>query len=75
MYEFQIFQLLLAEGRWSDEPMVEAILARRFALVALMHPLDTPVELTRWTPAIRDALAASYVPAGQEPGFWLYRPR
>jgi hypothetical protein len=74
MFEFQIFQLLLAEGRWSDAPIVEAILARRFALVALMHPLDTPVERTRWTPAIRDALASSYVPAGQAPGFWLYRP-
>jgi hypothetical protein len=73
-YEFQFFQMLSGEGRWSDQPVVDAIHARRFPLVVLMHPLDTPVEHTRWTPGIRDALAASYVLAGQEPGFWLYRP-
>jgi hypothetical protein len=73
-YEFQFFQLLSVEGRWSDGPIVEAIRARRFPLVALMHPLSTPVEHTRWTPGIRDALQASYIPAGQESGFWLYRP-
>jgi len=74
VYEFQIFQLLRVEGRWSDAPIVQAILARRFPLVALMHPLDTPIDQTRWTPAIRDALRAEYTPAGQDSGFWLFRP-
>jgi hypothetical protein len=73
-YEFQIFQLLLAEGHWSEEPILAAIRARQFGLVALMHPLDAPIPQTRWTPAIRDALLAAYVPAGQQAGFWLYRP-
>jgi hypothetical protein len=74
-FEFQIFQLLHAEGRWSEQPILEAIAARRFALVALMHPLDGPLDGTRLTPAERDALLAAYAPAGAEAGFWLYRPR
>ncbi|MGI9145013.1 MAG: hypothetical protein ACR2IK_00435 [Chloroflexota bacterium] len=74
-FEFQIFQLLSAEGQWSEQPILAAIAARRFELVALMHPLDGPVEGTRWTPALRDTLRASYAPAGQRAGFWLYRPR
>ena len=74
-YEFQIFQLLNVEGRWSEQPILEAVAARRFALVALMHPLDGPVQGTRWSSALRDALTATYAPAGSEAGFWLYRPR
>ena len=73
-FEFQIFQLLNAEGQWSEQPILDAVAARRFSLVALMHPLDGPVEGTRWTPALRAALRAAYVPAGQQAGFWLYRP-
>jgi hypothetical protein len=75
MYEFQIFQLLEAEKRWTEEPIVEAINARRFAVVALMHPLDGPTQDTRWTPGIVAALQQAYEPAGAQDGFWLYRPR
>lgn len=75
IYEFQIFQLLHVEGHWSQAPILDAIRERRFSLVALMHPLDGPTQGTRWTPSIRDALLATYVPAGQQSGFWLYRPR
>jgi hypothetical protein len=74
VYEFQIFQLLHVEGRWAQEPILDAIAARRFSLVALMHPLDGPTHGTRWTATIRDALLAAYGPAGQQAGFWLYRP-
>jgi hypothetical protein len=74
-YEFQIFQLLSAEGYWSEQPILEAIAARRFSLVALMHPLDGPIDDTRWSPAIQSALQANYAPAGAQSGFWLYRPR
>ena len=42
--------------------IVAAVEARRFSLVALMHPLDTPVNGTRWTPAVRAALQAAYAP-------------
>ena len=73
-FEFQIFQLLEAQGLWSDEPIVKAIFARQFALVVLMHPLDGPLQGTRWTPAIRDALRTAYVPDGRQAGFWVYRP-
>ena len=75
LFEFQIFQLLRAEGHWAERPILDAIAARRFALVALMHPLDSPVDGTRWTPALQAALKAAYVPDGNEWGFWLYRPR
>jgi hypothetical protein len=73
-FEFQIFQLLNAEGQWSEQPILDAIATRRFSLVALMHPLDGPVEGTRWTPALRAALRAAYVLTGERAGFWLYRP-
>jgi hypothetical protein len=74
-FEFQIFQLLQAEGHWSEQPILDAVTARRFSLVALMHPLDGPVDNTRWTPALQHALRAAYTPDGQQAGFWLYRPR
>jgi hypothetical protein len=74
-FEFQIFQLLNAEGYWSEQPILDAVTAQRFSLVVLMHPLDGPVDGTRWTPALRAALRAAYAAAGQQQGFWLYRPR
>jgi hypothetical protein len=74
-YEFQIFQLLRVEGYWSEQPILDAVAARRFSLVALMHPLDGPAEGTRWGTALQSALQAAYAPAGAEAGFWLYRPR
>jgi hypothetical protein len=74
VFEFQIFQLLNAEGYWSEQPILDAVAARRFSLVALMHPLDGPIDGTRWTPALRAAIGAAYVPAGAQAGFWLYRP-
>jgi hypothetical protein len=74
-FEFQIFQLLIAEGYWAEQPILDAVNTRRFSLVALMHPLDGSVDGTRWTPALRAALRAAYAPAGQQSGFWLYRPR
>jgi hypothetical protein len=75
MYEFQIFQLLQAEGYWSEQPILRAVSRREFALVALMHPLDGPVEGTRWSTSLRNALMDAYAPAGAQAGFWLYRPR
>ena len=74
-FEFQIFQLLIAEGYWSEQPILDAVAAQRFSLVALMHPLDGPIGGTRWTPALRAALRDAYVPAGEQAGFWLYRPK
>jgi hypothetical protein len=74
-YEFQIFQLLRVEGVWSEAPILDAIAERHFSLVALMHPLDTAVDGTRWSAGIQAGLQANYVPAGVEYGFWLYRPR
>jgi hypothetical protein len=74
-FEFQIFQLLIAEGHWSEQPILDAVAERRFSLVALMHPLDGPISGTRWTPALHAALREAYVPAGEQSGFWLYRPK
>lgn len=75
VYEFQIFQLLQSEGVWSDEPIQDAIAARRFGLVVLMHPLETSLDQTRWTAAVQRALLENYAAAGTESAFWLYRPR
>ena len=74
-FEFQIFQLLAVENHWSQQPILDAIGAQRFSLVALMHPLDGPIQGTRLTSAVRNALQQAYAPAGAEAGFWLYRPR
>jgi hypothetical protein len=74
-FEFQIFQLLEAEGRWSEQPILDAIAVQRFSLVALMHPLDGSIDGTRWTPALQTALQTHYAPAGELGGFWLYEPR
>ena len=75
MYEFQIFQLLQVEGYWSEQPILDAVAARRFSLVALMHPLDGPATGTRWSTRLQSALETAYAPAGEQAGFWLYRPR
>ncbi len=74
-FEFQIFQLLHADANWSEQPVLNAIAERRFALVVLMHPLDGPISNTRWSPALQSALQEAYVPVGTQAGFWLYRPR
>jgi hypothetical protein len=74
-FEFQIFQLLRADTHWSEQPLLDAIAAQRFSLVALMHPLDGPIDNTRWSPAIQAALLDGYVSDGTQAGFWLYRPR
>ncbi|MBV9326282.1 MAG: hypothetical protein JO352_21165 [Chloroflexi bacterium] len=74
-FEFQIFQLLRAEGHWSEQPIVDAIATRRFSLVVLMHPLDGSIGDTRWSSALQSALLDAYAPAGSQAGFWLYRPR
>jgi hypothetical protein len=74
-HEFQIFQLLSVEGHWSEQPILDAIARQEFSLVVLMHPLDGPLDGTRITGTVRDALLGAYVPAGSKAGFWLYRPR
>jgi hypothetical protein len=74
-FEFQIFQLLRGDAHWSEQPVLDAIAAHRFALVVLLHPLEGPIDNTRWSPALQAALLDAYEPAGDEAGFWLYRPR
>jgi hypothetical protein len=74
LFEATIFKVLAEEGRWDEQPILEAINARYFTLVVLTHPLDKPSKVTRLTTAVRDALAAAYAPAGENDGYWLYRP-
>ena len=74
VFEFVIFQLLAGQAVWDERPILEAIAARRFALVVLGSPLDAPPELTNASAAVRDALRAPYEPAGQRDGYWFYRP-
>jgi len=74
-FEFQIFQLLGVAGDWSERPILDAVAARRFSLIVLMHPVDGPIKDTRWSAGLRSALLEAYEPVGAEAGFWLYRPR
>lgn len=69
-YEFVIFDLLVGQGHWDERPILEAITARRFALVILTIPL----EQARWSPALIAALRSSYTHVGYLEGYWLYRP-
>jgi len=73
-FEFLIFQLLADQGVWDPRPIVEEIQTRRFDLVVLSTPLDAPGELVRWPAAVGAVLRAEYAPAGQQDGYWLYRP-
>ncbi len=75
LFEFVIFRLLAEQGLWDQRPILEAIAARRFEIVALRMPLDAPLGDTEWTAGVRDALVGAYAPAGRAADRWLYRPR
>jgi hypothetical protein len=77
--EFELIYTLLAlEGLWDERPILDAIEARHFALVALLEPLDAPpqphpLSSAHFTERVRQALRSAYTPAGQIDGYWLYR--
>ncbi|MGI9147460.1 MAG: hypothetical protein ACR2IK_13040 [Chloroflexota bacterium] len=76
-FEFVIFTILAAQGVWDEHPILEAIAARQFGLVVLEESLDEPPRpliSARYTSRVRDALQAAYTPAGQQAGYWFYRP-
>jgi hypothetical protein len=76
-FEFIIFTILAAQGVWDETPILDAISARRFNLVVLTESLDVPPRpliSARLTENVRTALEAAYTPAGQQGGYWLYRP-
>jgi hypothetical protein len=77
-FESVIFTILASQGVWDERPILAAIAARRFGLVVVQEPLDAPPRpliAARWTERVRAALRASYAPAAQQAGYWLYRPR
>jgi hypothetical protein len=74
LLEFVIFKMLTEQGLWDERPILDAIAAQRFDLVALGSPWDAPLERTNLTAAVREALQASYEPAGHLADHWLYRP-
>jgi hypothetical protein len=76
-FEFVIFTILAAQGVWDEAPILEAINARQFGLVVLEQPLEEPPRpliTARFTQTVRAALQAGYAPAGQQAGYWFYRP-
>jgi hypothetical protein len=76
-FEFVVFTILATQGVWNEQPIVDAIGARRFGLVVLIESLDEPLRpliSARYTETVRAALQAAYAPAGQRSGYWLYRP-
>ncbi|MDQ6672795.1 MAG: hypothetical protein M3069_18970 [Chloroflexota bacterium] len=76
-FEFVIFTILAAQGVWDERPILDAIGAKQFGLVVLEESLDEPPRpliSARYTPLVRAALQAAYAPAGQQAGYWLYRP-
>ena len=42
--------------------------------IGAMLAVDLLMHRDDHAPSIREALMAAYVPAGQQTGFWLYRP-
>jgi hypothetical protein len=78
--EFELIYTLLAlEGLWDESPILDAIEARHFGLVALLESLDAPpppqpIRSAHFTERVRQALRSAYAPAGQIDGYWLYRP-
>src|SRR4051812_3378604 len=73
-YEFVIFGLLVVQGHWNEEPILEAIRTRRFGLMILTIPLDAPTAQERWSPSLIAALKSTYSLAGSLEGYFLYRP-
>jgi hypothetical protein len=76
-FEFVIFTILAAQGVWDERPILDAIEARRFGLVVLEVSLDEPPRpliSARYSTRVRAALQATYTPAGQQSGYWFYRP-
>jgi hypothetical protein len=78
--EFELIYTLLAlEGVWDESPVLDAIAARHFGLVALLEPLEAPpqpqpLRSAHFTERVRQALRSAYTPSGQIEGYWLYRP-
>jgi hypothetical protein len=76
-FEFIIFTILATQGVWDEGPILDAIDARQFGLVVLVESLDEPLRpliSARYTARVRAALLAAYTPAGQQSGYWFYRP-
>jgi hypothetical protein len=76
-FEFVVFTILAMQGVWNEQPILDAITARQFSLVVLLESLDEPVRppiAARYSEHVRAALRAAYAPAGQQSGYWLYRP-
>jgi hypothetical protein len=76
-FEFVIFTILAAQGVWDETPILDAIKAKQFGLVVLEESLDEPPRpliSARFTERVRTALQAAYTPAGQQAGYWFYRP-
>ncbi len=77
IYPYQFWQLQQA-GLWSDQPLIDAIQNKRFALVAWYEPNapdEAPYIVYRWSPAVRQAVYDNYVEAGYVGGTVLYEPR
>jgi hypothetical protein len=76
-FEFVIFTILATQGVWDESPILNAIQARQFGLVVLEESLDEPPRpliSARLTERVRAALQSAYTPAGQQAGYWFYRP-
>jgi hypothetical protein len=68
---FELTQLARV-GLWNDEPIVDAIRAQEFPTILIE---DSPLRAQRWTPGMRDALEASYIPVEKLARTVVYRPR
>jgi hypothetical protein len=76
-FESVIFTILAAQGVWDETPILDAIHARQFGLVVLDVSLDEPPRpliSARFSTQVRAVLQAAYTPAGQQAGYWFYRP-
>ena len=70
-------KLLTPTGDAGLPAILDAIKARQFGLVVLEESLDEPPRpliSARFTEPVRTALQAAYTPAGQQAGYWFYRP-
>jgi hypothetical protein len=77
-FEFVIFTVLAEQGVWDEQPILEAVAARRFSVVVLTGPIDGPPRRlieARWTEAVAHAIQAAYEFEREQDGYWYYRPR
>jgi hypothetical protein len=73
-YEFAQLNMM---GAWDDRPLIDALQRRVFSAVLLYEPSlsDEPAIVSRWAPAVRNAIWDNYQSKTNLADVWVYVPK